>query len=125
MSSVKTMSENTEAVRACLCCMCGSISLERDWTYWQMADDEAPDWDGKEWRPSLPGESDPMMLCPACGWPHRDTDDGSGVYEGTLAEMEIQREKDLPEMGESWAVHLAERAQVILDAIEANFKAAP
>lgn len=79
---------------ACLCCVCGTVSMERDWTYWQTADDEAPDWNGEEWRPSLPGEGDPMMRCPACKWEHRDIDDGSGVYMGTLAEMEQQHEAD-------------------------------
>lgn len=91
----------------CLCCMCGTISLERDWTYWQQADDEAADWNGEQWRPSLPGEGDPMMLCPACKWEHRDTDDGSGVYMGTLAEMEAQRAEDEPEYGDWWAETLA------------------
>lgn len=96
--------ELAERLDACLCCMCGTVSLERDWTYWQ-ADDEG------EWRPSQPGEYDPMMRCPRCKWEHRDTDDGSGVYMGTLAEMEAQRDKDLPEFGEWWENRLAEIAR--------------
>jgi hypothetical protein len=74
---------------AYLCCVCGTVSLESAWTYWQR-DDEA------EWRPALEGEGDPMLRCPACEWEHTDTEDGSGVYMGTLAEMEAQREADLP-----------------------------
>lgn len=87
---------------ACLCCMCGTVSLERDWTYWQR------DEEGEHWRLSLPGEGDPMMRCPACGWEHQDTDDGSGVYQGTLAEMEAQREEDSEFYSEWWADRLAE-----------------
>lgn len=105
MSDEKT--EVCDSLSACLCCACGTVSFESAWTYWQWADDEAPGWNGDQWRPSLPGEGDPMMLCPACKWEHRDTDDGSGVYQGTLAEMEAQREADRPDMGESWAHALA------------------
>jgi hypothetical protein len=107
---------------ACLCCVCGTVSLERDWTYWQNWDAEdvilgldqpAPEGADPEmlrqgWRPSLDGEGDPMMLCPACKWEHRDSDDGSGVYQGTVAEMELQREADLPDMGDAWAERLVE-----------------
>lgn len=85
----------------CLCCVCGTVSAEADWTYWQR-DDEA------EWRPQLPGEGDPMARCPACGWEHTDLDDGSGVYQGTLEQMEAQRAADLPEQGEWWAERLAD-----------------
>lgn len=84
---------------ACLCCICGAVSLEREWTYWQYW--QRTDEDG--WRPSLMGEGDPMMRCPVCKWEHTDTEDGSGVYMGTLVEMEAQREADLPEFGEWWA----------------------
>lgn len=88
---------------ACLCCICGTVSLERDWTYWQRAEEVG-------WRPSLMGEGDPMMRCPACKWEHVDLDDGSGVYMGTLVEMEAQREEDLPEFGEWWEQRRAEIA---------------
>jgi hypothetical protein len=87
---------------ACLCCACGVVSLERDWTYWQRSDDEAADWNGEEWRLSVPGEGDPMMRCPACGCEHTDTDDNPGVYTGTLAEMEAQRETDLAHFADQW-----------------------
>lgn len=92
-----------------LCCVCGTVSLERDWTYWQHNPDEAAE-EETPWVPSQPGQSDPMALCPACKWEHRDIDDGSGFYEGTLAEMEAQREADLPEYGEWWSERLREVA---------------
>lgn len=45
-----------------------------------------------------------MMLCPVCGWEHRDIDDGSGVYEGTLEEMIAERLSLLqnPMWADSW-----------------------
>lgn len=92
-----------------LCGVCGTISLDRDWTYWQANPDEATE-EETPWVPSQPGESDPMARCPACKWEHRDTDDGSGFYIGTLAEMEAQREADEPECREWWADRLAEVA---------------
>lgn len=89
-----------------LCLMCGTISLERDWTYWHrnLADDYPPD---EEWVPVRPGECDPMAKCPACKWEHTDTDDGSGFYEGTLDEMEEQRAKDEPDCADTWAYVLS------------------
>lgn len=92
-----------------LCCMCGTVSLESGWTYWQQNPDEATE-DETPWIPSKDGETDPMAKCPACKWEHRDTDDGSGFYMGTLAEMEEQRAKDEPEYAEWWAETLAEAA---------------
>lgn len=94
-----------------LCCVCGTISLERDWTYWHHNLDEATE-EETPWVPARAGESDPMVRCPACKWEHRDTDDGSGYYEGTLAEMEAQRAEDEPDCAESWAYHLSEAVRV-------------
>lgn len=92
------------SLSAALCDVCGTISPANAWTYWKRNDE------GDRWIPNEPGDYDPMMLCPVCKWEHRDTDDGSGVFEGTLEEMEAQRNADLAEMGESWAYALEERA---------------
>lgn len=80
-----------------LCCNCGVISPEESWTYWQPTE-------SGPWRRSICGEGDPMMLCPVCGWEHRDIDDGSGVYEGTLEEMIAERLSLLqnPMWADSW-----------------------
>lgn len=80
-----------------LCCNCGVISPEESWTYWQPTE-------SGPWRRSIRGEGDPMMLCPVCGWEHRDIDDGSGVYEGTLEEMIAERLSLLqnPMWADSW-----------------------
>jgi hypothetical protein len=109
MSEPKSLTEFIP--RYHLCCVCGTVSAERDWTYWQRNPDEATEGE-TPWVPSQPGEEDPMCVCPACKWEHRDTDDGSGFYEGTLAEMEAQREADLPEYGEWWEEALREAARV-------------
>lgn len=102
MADFSRRTKQGDSLLACLCCMCGTVSLESAWTYWKRNDE------GDEWIPNEPGDYDPMMLCPACEWEHQDTDDGSGVYQGTLAEMEAQREVDLPEMAEWWASQLAQ-----------------
>jgi len=88
-----------------LCCCCGVITHAASWSAWQPNPDEETE-EEVPWVPSKPGEYDPMMICPSCGWEHRDTDDGSGFYGGTRAEMEEQRAKDLPEQSEWWAVQL-------------------
>jgi hypothetical protein len=85
-----------------LCCVCGTIACDRDWTYWHPHLDEATEKE-TPWVPARPGESDPMAKCPACGWEHRDTDDGSGFYQGGLGDMEEQRAKDEPECADWWA----------------------
>lgn len=85
-----------------LCCVCGVIAPDALWTYWHHNLDEATE-EERPWVPARPGESDPMCKCPACGWEHRDTDDGSGYYTGTLASMQAQRENDEAEFGESWS----------------------
>lgn len=93
-----------------LCCCCGTITAESKWTYWQAKDD----WDDEKdkWRPSLPGEGDPMCLCPTCGWEHIDLDDCcSGFYSGTWSEMAKQRLDDLAEQGEWWAQSLSDTAK--------------
>lgn len=91
-----------------LCCMCGSISPFDNWTMWQRTDEGG-------WRPSEEGEMDPMCRCPCCGWEHTDTEDGSGMYDGTRDEMVAQRQQlvtDDPEgfdwLG-SWTDRLLER----------------
>lgn len=90
-----------------LCCQCGTITAESSWTYWHrpLEHEETPGaFD--EWVTARDGEGDPGCKCPACGWMHQDTDDGSGFYDGSLAQMEKQREKDEPEYHEWWAENL-------------------
>lgn len=101
---------NASAPEWNLCCCCGTITSESQWTYWQAKDD----WDDEKdkWRPSEPGEGDPMCLCPTCGWEHIDLDDGcSGYYSGIWEEMSVQRSEDLTEHGDWWANHLEEVAK--------------
>lgn len=80
-----------------LCCNCGVISPQQDWTFWQPTE-------SGPWRRSLQDETDPMALCPVCGWKHRDTDDGSGYYEGDDAYCVAERLRLLqnPMWAESW-----------------------
>jgi hypothetical protein len=95
----------------CLCCNCGTITLERSWTYWQR-DEET--W---EWRPSRDGEGDPMCKCPECEWEHIDDDSNPGLYLGSLQEMHAERETIRDDYTEFWAITLeeiAERAAVPL-----------
>lgn len=87
-----------------LCLACGTISLESDWTFWHQNLDEATE--ETPWVPAREGEEDPMALCPACKWEHQDTDDGSGYYWGTLAEMELQRTQDADDFADDWAIRL-------------------
>lgn len=103
----KEAAESSGEITHHLCCMCGTVSLASDWTYWQQNMDEATEAE-TPWVPSKHGETDPMARCPVCKWEHRDTDDGSGYYMGTLNEMEEQREKDEHEYAEWWALQLAE-----------------
>ena len=93
-----------------LCCMCGSITPESLWTYWHANFDEATE-EAQPWVPAREGEGDPMALCPVCRWYHRDTDDGSGYYEGSRTQMEWQRAEDLPDFADHWAYQLEEAAK--------------
>lgn len=99
---------DVEPIHWNLCCVCGVIAPGALWTYWQAKDDWGDEAD--KWRPSQHGEGDPMCKCPACGWEHQDTDDGSGYYTGTLPSMQAQRENDEAEYGESWAYRREEVA---------------
>ncbi len=90
---------------AYLCCNCGVITPQREWTYWQRPDTD--DWKEDEWRPSRPDEGDPMMRCPSCQWEHVDDDSNPGVYDGSLAELAYERERLLadPVFAELWTAN--------------------
>lgn len=84
----------------CLCVNCGTITLERSWTYWQGEDDA--DGNGTHWRPSEHGEGDPMCKCPECGWEHVDDDSGPGLYLGSLQAMHAEREALRDDLEDDW-----------------------
>lgn len=92
-----------------LCMVCGAIS--EYWSFWQPNPDEAEE-EAVPWVISKLSQGDPMALCPACGWKHRDTDDGSGFYYGSREEVEADRAREAVDFSDDWN----ENAQPTLDA---------
>lgn len=83
-----------------LCLNCGGISAFASWELLQW-DDEG------DYRPSRPGEMDPICVCPHCRWHHTDDDGNPGVEDGTrqqvVARREIYLDGELGLHGEFWA----------------------
>ncbi|HWE81141.1 MAG TPA: ASCH domain-containing protein [Gaiellaceae bacterium] len=92
-----------------LCLNCGTITLSESWGYFQRNDPDGEDYDERhgDWRPSLPGEGDPMARCPSCSWEHEDTDGNPGIMDeyGPLALLALDEErvKLEPEYRDQWA----------------------
>jgi hypothetical protein len=88
-----------------LCCSCGSITPYGKWTFWRRPLDEAEETAARQagtfWLPN-DGREDPMCRCPCCGWEHTDTEDGSGMYDGTLEAMIEQRQQLVLEEDSQW-----------------------
>ncbi len=84
-----------------LCLACGCIAPEYQWTYWQRGEDDG-------WRRSEPGEGDPMMRCPSCGWEHVDDDSGNGIFDGTHSEALAYAREVEPRYAEDWDARHAE-----------------
>lgn len=91
-----TPTPEAEEVPSYLCGECGGIapagafkSLHRD--------DETD-----ELRPSREGEYDGTLECPVCNHHHRDGDDGSGLWDGTVRELEVIRAQEVDDYADSW-----------------------
>lgn len=72
---------------AYLCCNCGAINRYTDWTFLKH------DHETGALVPVEPGDTDPVCVCPGCGFAHEDDDSGPGVYDGTIDEMTAERER--------------------------------
>ena len=66
-----------------LCGNCGVVAMESTWLYPEP-------------------ENGDHCICPACGCVHRDTDDDTGVWMGSHAEMVAQRRELAPEYDQAW-----------------------
>ena len=88
-----------------LCCNCGTILPGWDAFEALIYDDE-----GERLIPAPEGWSDPLLRCPACKWLHTDDDGNPGMYDGTPAAMEAERERmlrDDPDYADHWRDELA------------------
>lgn len=90
-----------------LCCNCGVISDANEFERFMR------DLDTGELRAPEPGESDPILVCPACDHGHVDDDSNPGIEDGTREQLEHLRTvkyfgDESHNWGETWAHALIE-----------------
>lgn len=99
------MPELVERDYVILCLACGCIAPEPEWSYWQHDFESDAD---DAWRPARPGEGDPMMRCPSCGWEHIDDDGNPGIYDGTNLEVRRYRQEIADDRVDDWVARMLE-----------------
>lgn len=79
-----------------LCFNCGFITPYDRWEGWN--------WDDKgENRVPVPeGEEAMYQRCPVCHWDHWDDDSNPGIQDGTVPELEKEREEVIRDWGDRW-----------------------
>lgn len=82
-----------------LCCECGGIAPHSEFAAMKVDEDS-------DELVSAAGEDDPsIIVCPLCQHPHQDNDSGAGIFDGTRAQVDAEREDYLrfSDWAEKWA----------------------